>query len=174
MNKKIIGVLIASLTSIYLFAGCSNPSKQAAQNTTQTAHAAAKNTEHNSESTNHASENTSHNQASNSETSSKDALNKAFTDELTGLATIEQDVKKNDFTDAEKLAQQLHEKFHMEIVPALADKKGKDYAEDIHSKYHELQDAVKSKDTAKIAELIKVNRDNLDTTANILEISIKK
>lgn len=155
MNKKIVRLIIGSLTTISLLTGCAASSKQTAQNTA------------------HAAENTQ-NQANDSASSSNGELSKTFNDELTGFTTIEQDIKKNDFADAQKLADQLHETFHMSIVPPLTDKKGKDYAEDIHNKYDELQDAVKSKDTSKIAELIKVNRDNLDTVANILGVSIKK
>ncbi|MED1472835.1 hypothetical protein [Bacillus salipaludis] len=59
------------------------------------------------------------------------------------------------------------------ILPPLTEKKGKTYAEDIHGKYDELQDAITSKNRAKIVELIKVNRDNLDTVAKILGISLK-
>lgn len=156
MNKKIISLIIGSLTTISLLAGCAPSSKQTTQSTAQS------------------TQNTIQNQTNNSASSSNNELSKAFNDELDGFTTIEQDVKKNDFTDAQKLADQLHETFHMAIVPPLTDKKGKDYAESIHGKYDELQDAVKSKDTAKIAELIKVNRDNLDTVANVLGVSIKK
>ncbi|MFT8315286.1 MAG: hypothetical protein ABF633_13725 [Clostridium sp.] len=162
MNKKIISLIIGSLTTISLLTGCAASSEQTVQSTTQ-----------NTTNTAHAAENTQ-NQANGSASSPNDELSKAFNDELTGFNTIEQDVKKNHFTDAQKLADQLHETFHMAIVPPLTDKKGKDYAEDIHNKYDELQDAVKSKNTTKIAELIKVNRDNLDTVANILGVSIKK
>lgn len=100
-------------------------------------------------------------------------LAKAFQDELNGFSTIEQDVKKGDYTSATALASNLHDEFHAAILPPLTEKKGKTYAEDIHGKYDELQDAVTSKDNIKIAELIKVNRDNLNTVAKILGISLK-
>lgn len=44
------------------------------------------------------------------------------------------------------------------ILPPLKAKKGETYAENIHGKYDELQDAVASKNTSNITELIKVNR----------------
>ncbi len=63
--------------------------------------------------------------------------------------------------------------FHAAILPLLKAKKGNTYAENIHSKYDELQDAVTSKNNTKIAELIKVNRDNHDTVGKILGVSLK-
>jgi hypothetical protein len=101
------------------------------------------------------------------------SLTNAFQDELNGFTTIEQDVNKGDYTSATTLAGNLHDEFHAAILPPLTDKKGKSYAEDIHGKYDELQDAITSKNNSKIAELIKVNRDNLNTVAKILGVSIK-
>jgi hypothetical protein len=101
------------------------------------------------------------------------SLTNAFQDELNGFTTIEQDVNKGDYTSATTLAGNLHDEFHAAILPPLTDKKGKTYAEDIHGKYDELQDAITSKNNSKIAELIKVNRDNLNTVAKILGVSIK-
>jgi uncharacterized lipoprotein len=100
-------------------------------------------------------------------------LEKAFQDELNGFTTIEQDIQKGDYKSANTLAGNLHDEFHAAILPPLTDKKGKAYAEDIHGKYDELQDAITSKDTSKIAELIKVNRDNLNTAAQILGVTLK-
>ncbi|OIK05973.1 hypothetical protein BIV60_27500 [Bacillus sp. MUM 116] len=100
-------------------------------------------------------------------------LTKAFKDELNGFTTIEQDVQKGNYKDATTIANNLHDEFHSAILPPLTEKKGKTYAEDIHGKYDELQDAITSKNRAKIVELIKVNRDNLDTVAKILGVSLK-
>lgn len=107
------------------------------------------------------------------DSSASGALSIAFQDELNGFTTIEQDVKKGDYSSAKQTADQLHNEFHAEILPPLKAKKGNTYAENIHSKYDELQDAVSSKDPTKIAQLIKVNRDNLNTVAKILGVSIK-
>jgi uncharacterized lipoprotein YehR (DUF1307 family) len=101
------------------------------------------------------------------------SLTKAFQDELNGFTTIENDVKKGDYKSATTVANNLHEEFHAAILPPLKDKKGETYAEDIHGKYDELQDAVASKNNTKIAEMIKVNRDNLNTVAKILGVSLK-
>jgi uncharacterized lipoprotein len=130
------------------------------------------------------SENKSSNQSSQASKSNQDdsmkgmkmdnqPLEKAFKDELNGFTTIEQDIQKGDYKSANTLAGNLHDEFHAAILPPLTDKKGKAYAEDIHGKYDELQDAITSKDTSKIAELIKVNRDNLNTAAQILGVTLK-
>ncbi|CRK81221.1 hypothetical protein [Neobacillus massiliamazoniensis] len=130
------------------------------------------------------SENKSSNQSSQASKSNEDhsmkgmkmdnqPLEKAFQDELNGFTTIEQDIQKGDYKSANTLAGNLHDEFHAAILPPLTDKKGKAYAEDIHGKYDELQDAITSKDTSKIAELIKVNRDNLNTAAQILGVTLK-
>jgi hypothetical protein len=101
------------------------------------------------------------------------SLTKAFQDELNGFTTIENDVNKGDFKTASAVADNLHNEFHAAILPPLKDKKGETYAENIHGKYDELQDAVASKDKTKIAQMIKVNRDNLVTVAKILGVSLK-
>jgi hypothetical protein len=101
------------------------------------------------------------------------SLKKAFQDELNGFTTIENDVNKGDYQSATTLASSLHDEFHAAILPPLKQMKGETYAENIHGKYDELQDAVTSKDKTKIAQLIKVNRDNLYTVAKILGVSLK-
>jgi hypothetical protein len=101
-------------------------------------------------------------------------LNQAFNDELDGFTKIEQDVKKKDFQDATNLANKLHDEFHAAILPPLKAKKGATYAENIHGKYDELQDAITSKDVTKMNQLIKVNRDNLHTVAKILNVNLNK
>ena len=101
------------------------------------------------------------------------SLTQAFQDELNGFTTIENDVNKGDYKSASAIADNLHNEFHAAILPPLKDKKGETYAENIHGKYDELQDAVASKDKTKIAQMIKVNRDNLTTVAKILGVSLK-
>jgi uncharacterized lipoprotein YehR (DUF1307 family) len=161
MNKKILTIVIGTALTLSL-AGCGS---------SQTNNSQSKNT----------------NQSSNATKSSKDnsmpgmkmgnqdnqPLTKAFQDELNGFTTIEQDVSKGDYTSATTLAGNLHDEFHAAILPPLTEKKGKKYAEDIHGKYDELQDAITSKNNSKITEMIKVNRDNLNTIAPILGISLK-
>jgi uncharacterized membrane protein YvbJ len=145
MNKKIMTVLIGAALTFSL-AGCG---------TTQNNNSQSSNT------------------AKSSQDNSNTQLSKAFQDELNGFTSIEQDVSKGDYKSATTLANNLHDEFHAAILPPLTAKKGKTYAEDIHGKYDNLQDAIASKDKSKIAELIKVNRDNLHTIAPILGVSLK-
>jgi len=150
MNKKIVAAIGAVL--VLGLAGCGNAEKKDTSN-----QSSMKNMK------------MDHNKMNESNS----ALAKAFEDELNGFTKIEQDVKNNDYKDATAIADNLHNEFHAAILPPLKDKKGTTYAEEIHGKYDELQDAIKSKNPTKIAELIKVNRDNLHTVANILGVSIK-
>ncbi|MEI4831520.1 hypothetical protein WAX78_19005 [Bacillus sp. FJAT-53711] len=155
MNKKRFAVILGSLLALSL-AGCgtsqnNNKSNQSSQ--------APKSDQDNS--------------MKGMEMGNQQSLAKAFQDELNGFTTIEQDVNKGDYTSATTLAGNLHDEFHAAILPPLTEKKGKTYAEDIHGKYDELQDAITSKNNTKIAELIKVNRDNLNTVAKILGVTIK-
>lgn len=99
-------------------------------------------------------------------------LSNAFHDELNGFTTIEQEVKKGDYTKANTKASKLHDEFHASILPAIVQKKGETYAENIHGKYDELQDAIKSKNNTRISQLIKINRDNLHIVAKILGVEI--
>jgi uncharacterized lipoprotein len=160
MNKKIFVVLMGASLVLSL-AGCGT-------------------SQNNNKSENKSSTQSSQSPKSNQDNSMKGMkmenqppLAKAFQDELGGFTTIEQDVQKGDYTSANTLAGNLHDEFHAAILPPLTEKKGKTYAEDIHGKYDELQDAITSKNNTKIAELIKVNRDNLDTVAKILSVSLK-
>ncbi|MBP0725312.1 hypothetical protein J5Y03_08925 [Bacillus sp. RG28] len=150
MNKKIVAAIGAVL--VLGLAGCGNAEKKDTSNKTSMNNMKM-----------------DHNKMGESHT----ALTKAFQDELNGFTKIEQDVKNKNFGDATTIADNLHNEFHAAILPPLKDKKGTAYAEEIHGKYDELQDAIKSKNPTKIAELIKVNRDNLHTVANILGVSIK-
>lgn len=104
---------------------------------------------------------------------SQKPLSKAFQDELDGFTTIGQDIKKADFKSAVSLANHLHDEFHAVILPPLKAKKGENDAEAIHGKYDELQDAITNKNNTKITELIKVNRDNLKTAAQVLGVPLK-
>ena len=114
------------------------------------------------------------NQTSSTQVDKTPGLTQAFEDELNGFTTIQHDIKQNNYQDAITLANQLHNEFHAVILPPLRAKKGTTYAENIHAKYDQLQDAVKGKDTAQIARLVKVNRNNLYLVANILDVKLKK
>ncbi|NRD78070.1 hypothetical protein HPT25_11800 [Bacillus sp. BRMEA1] len=128
---------------------------------------------------NNQSQNTASSKSSHDHSSMKgmdmgdQSLTKAFQDELKGFTTIEQDIKKGDYKSATTVATNLHDEFHAAILPPLKDKKGETYAENIHGKYDSLQDAIVSKDHSKIAEMIKVNRDNLISVAKILGVSVQ-
>lgn len=104
---------------------------------------------------------------------SKQPLMKAFMDELNGFTTIEQDIKKGDYKNAATIANNLHDEFHAVILPPLKAKKGANYAENIHGKYDELQDAINGKNNVNIEAKIKLNRDNLHTIAGVLGVTIK-
>jgi hypothetical protein len=156
MNKKLIATI--GLVSILGLAGCSSSShkdnssmsgmsKQEMKNMNDTQHQASK---------------------------VNSPLNQAFNDELNGFTKIEQEIKKKDYKDANNLATKLHDEFHASILPPLKAKKGATYAENIHGKYDELQNAITSKDVTKMNQLIKVNRDNLHTAAKILNVKLNK
>lgn len=154
MNKKIVAVIMGALLALSL-AGCG---------TTQNNNASQ------------SSQSTKSNQNSSMagmNMGNEQPLAKAFQDELNGFTTIQQDIKKGDYTSANTLANNLHDEFHAAILPPLTAKKGKTYAEAIHGKYDDLQNAIASKNTTQIAELIKVNRDNLTIVAKILGVSLK-
>ncbi len=160
MNKKIFVVFLGALLALSL-AGCGtsqNNNKSESKSSTQSSQSPKSNQD---------------NSMKGMKMENQQPLAKAFQDELGGFTTIEQDVQKGDYTSANTLAGNLHDEFHAAILPPLTEKKGKTYAEDIHGKYDELQDAITSKNNTKIAELIKVNRDNLDTVAKILSVSLK-
>ncbi|MGG2094414.1 hypothetical protein AB1283_17750 [Bacillus sp. S13(2024)] len=103
----------------------------------------------------------------------KTQITKAIQDELNGLTTIEADVNKDDFKGAGDTLEGMHEEYHSNILGPLKDKKGDTYANDMHSKFDALEDALNSKDKNKALNLIKVNRDNLNTAAKDLDVSIK-
>lgn len=155
MNSRILG-LTAGTILVFGLTGCGSAQDHAASGHTQHEH--------------HNQTNTS--QQQDSVTSNQSPLEKAFQDELTGFSTIEDDINKGNYKDATTIADNLHEEFHAVIFPPLKDKKGNEYAESIHGKYDELQDAIKDQNTKKISDLIKVNRDNLHTVAGILGISL--
>lgn len=160
MNKKVFGVIMGTLLALSL-AGCGT-SQDA--NTSQV----KKETQSNS-----ASKPSQDHTMKEMQMDDQHPLTKAFNDELNGFTTIEQDIKKGDYKHATVIATNLHDVFHAAILPSLKVKKGETYAEDIHGKYDELQDAILSNNTTKIAEQIKVNRDNLITVAKILGVALK-
>jgi hypothetical protein len=169
MNRStkgiITGSLILSLSIIQ--AGCSSsqqPQNQSAPNKSAQTGSGNMNMDHNK---------MNMGSSSNSSASTNQGLQKAFVDELNGLAKMEQDAQKGNVKNDSALADQLHEEFHAAILSPLKDKKGNTYAEDVHSKYDELQDAVKKQDKNKILQLVKVNRDNLQKAADILGVKIK-
>lgn len=161
MNKKIITVLIGTALTLSLAAcGTSQSNTSQSKNTSQSSRNATKSSQDNSMPGEYGKQ-------------GNQPLTKAFQDELNGFTTIEQDVQKGNYSSAQTLASNLHDEFHAAILPPLTAKKGSTYAEEIHAKYDELQDAVTSKNNSKISELIKVNRDNLNTIAPILGVSLK-
>lgn len=152
MNKKMIAAITGALL-LFSLAGCG--------------------TSQNNQSQSNGTSKSSQDQSMKGMNMGNQSLAKAFQDELNGFTTIEQDVNKGDFKSATTLASNLHDEFHAAILPPLKDKKGETYAENIHGKYDELQDAITSKNTTKIADLIKVNRDNLTIVSKILGVSLK-
>lgn len=100
------------------------------------------------------------------------SLTRPFSDMLYGFTKIEKYVARGDYASAKTISHNLYDEFHDVILPPLTAKKGKAYSEDIHRKYDELEDAIRSKNKSKITELIKVNRDNLKTIAPILGVSL--
>jgi molecular chaperone GrpE (heat shock protein) len=100
-------------------------------------------------------------------------VEKAIKDELNGLANIENKVNKNDFQSAGAQFEQLHEEYHSAVLPPIEAKNTK-LAEDMHSKFDELEDAINGKDKAKTLNMIKENRDNLYQAAKELGISLNK
>ncbi|WCK53168.1 hypothetical protein PP175_17390 [Aneurinibacillus sp. Ricciae_BoGa-3] len=168
MKKSTKGILVASLilSLDLLQAGCGSSQQSQNQN------APNQSAPSQSGQTGSGSMNMDHNKM-NMGNSATQGLEKAFADELNGLAKMEQDANKGDIKNDAALADQLHEEFHAAILTPLKAKKGNTYAEDIHGKYDELQDAVKKQDKNKILELVKVNRDNLHKVADILGVKIK-
>ena len=160
MNKKIFVVVIGTLLALSL-TGCGTSqdnNKSQGKNETQSNSASKPSQDHSMK---------------GMQMENQQPLTKAFQDELNGFTTIEQDVNKGDYKTATTVATNLHDVFHAAILPPLKDKKGETYAEDIHGKYDELQDAITSENATKIAEQIKVNRDNLITVSKILGVSLK-
>lgn len=100
-------------------------------------------------------------------------LEKAFQDELNGLATIETNVSTQNYKDAETVATSLHNEFQTVILPFLKEKKGQQYADGILKKYTELQEAIKNQKSKDIEKLIKTNLDNLYTIAPLVGVSLK-
>lgn len=100
-------------------------------------------------------------------------VEQAFQDELNGLATIETDVSTGNYTDATTVANTIHEEFHTVIFPPLKEKKGQAYADNIHTKYDQLQNAIKTQNSKDIAKLLKTNQDTLYNIAPMVGVSLK-
>jgi hypothetical protein len=106
------------------------------------------------------------------EAPSNDQTAKAIQDELGGLSSIEAAVNKGDFDSASKTFAPLHDEYHAAVLPPIKQKNAK-LAEDMHSKFDELDSALDSKDKSKILSAIKANKDSLNKAAKVLGISIK-
>ena len=101
-------------------------------------------------------------------------LEKAFQDELNGLATIETNVSTGNYKDAETVATSLHEEFQTVILPFLKEKKGQDYADGILIKnMMSYRAAIKNQKSKDIEKLIKSNQDNLYNIAPLVGVSLK-
>lgn len=100
------------------------------------------------------------------------SLTAPFSDLLYGFTALDKFVANGDYNSATTLSRNLYDEFHDAILPPLAAKKGKTYAEAIDGKYDELENALQNKNKSKIRQLIKVNRDNLKTIAPILGVSV--
>jgi hypothetical protein len=108
------------------------------------------------------------------ETAASSNLEKAFQDEMNGLDVVEHDISKGDYENAQTIVGLLHERLHASIIPSLEEKKGNSYANELHVKYHDLQDAIKEKKDTSISTLIKDNKANLVKVADLLGVSSKQ
>lgn len=114
-----------------------------------------------------------HTQESGSVTSPSNAqIGKAINDEMTGLSSIEAAVNKGDFDNASKLFDPLHDEYHASVLPSIQDKNAK-LAEDMHTKFDSLDNAIDQKDKDKILNAIKTNKDSLNQAARELGVAIK-
>ncbi|MCQ6281353.1 hypothetical protein [Bacillus sp. EB600] len=104
--------------------------------------------------------------------SAQSSLTRPVSDISYGFTKIEKYIAREDYASATTISRNLYDEFHDAILPPLTAKKGKAYADDIHKKYDELEAAIRSKNKSKITKLIKVNQDNLKTTARILGVSL--
>jgi uncharacterized lipoprotein YehR (DUF1307 family) len=100
------------------------------------------------------------------------SLTRPFSDMLYGFSKMEKFVANGDYADAKTLSRNLSDEFHETILPPLVVKKGKKYADRIHLKYDELEQAMDSKNKSKITRLIKENQENFKTIAPMLGVSV--
>jgi hypothetical protein len=100
------------------------------------------------------------------------SLTRPFSDMLYGFSKMEKFVANGDYADAQTLSRNLSDEFHETILPPLVVKKGKKYADRIHLKYDELEQAIESKNKPKITKLIKENRENFKRIAPMLGVSV--
>lgn len=108
----------------------------------------------------------------NSVTNAHRSLSRPFNELLYGFTQLDKYSAKGDYGHAKLLSNHLYDEFHDVILPTLTAKKGKTYAEAIHRKYDELEEAVANKDRSKISELVKINRENMKKIAPILGVSV--
>jgi hypothetical protein len=100
------------------------------------------------------------------------SLTRPFSDMLYGFSKMEKFVAKGDYADAKTLSRNLSDEFHETILPPLIVKKGKSYADRIHSKYDELEVAIDHKNKSSIKKLIEENRQNFKKIAPSLGVSL--
>ena len=100
------------------------------------------------------------------------SLTRPFSDMLYGFSKMEKFVANGDYADAQTLSRNLSDEFHETILPPLVVKKGKKYADRIHLKYDELEQAIDTKNKPRITKLIKENRENFKKIAPMLGVSV--
>jgi hypothetical protein len=100
------------------------------------------------------------------------SMARPFSEMLYGFSKMEKFVANGDYADAQTLSRNLSDEFHETILPSLIVKKGKKYADRIHVKYDELEQAIDRKDQPKITKLIKENQENFKKIAPMLGVSV--
>jgi hypothetical protein len=110
--------------------------------------------------------------ANNSGTTSGDSseLKRIFDEQFSGLETVQADVSHGDYSGAIKVANQLHDQFHAYILPKLTASKGSQFAEEAHSTYDSLQDAIQSHNPEAISSALDKNRSTLTEVMSILGV----
>lgn len=156
MRAKSLGFASLVLIGSLGLAGCGSSSQQSTQDQTK-----QEDTTHQ-----HEHESTDTNGPSNTQ------VGKAIQDEINGLVTIENSVNKDDFKSAAATFEQIHEEYHASVLPAV-EAKNAELGKDMHNQFDALEEAISSKDKTKTLNMIKVNRDNLNTAAKELGISVK-
>lgn len=102
-----------------------------------------------------------------------DRIRNALKNELSGLTNIENQIKKDDFENAHAAFENLHEDYHATVHPQLEEKNGK-LAADMHNDFDALEKAINDKDKSKISQLLKINKENINTAAKLFGTSVSK